>query len=98
MANKVAASKLRQSAVFTKSVTFAPQLATDNRLLATGFQRAFPARTMGAASEDTTTSSSQFGDTVPSMVSASTQVTGARDDQDKKTPTLRLRSRQTPGK
>jgi len=42
-------------------------------------QRAFPACTLGAAVEDTTTSSSQPSDTAPSRESTSAQVTFACD-------------------
>lgn len=39
----------------------------------------FPVRTLGAAREDTTTSSSHIGDTVPDRPRASAQVTPASD-------------------
>jgi len=54
-----------------------PYRSTDNWQLATDncFSKSFPACTLGAACEDTTTSSSQLGDTPPSRESTSAQVT-----------------------
>ena len=55
-------------------------LTTGNWLPATAFQRAFQARTLGAACEDTTTPSSQFSHTAPDPANARAQVTLGRDD------------------
>ena len=54
-------------------------LTTDNWPLATTFKEPFPARTLGAANEDTTTPSPHFRDTAPRRSAASVLVTGVCD-------------------
>src|ERR1022692_4605006 len=61
----------------------AASLIADNELPAAGncFQGSFPARTLGATGEDTTTSSSHYGDTALRRRCARAQVTPGCEEQ-----------------